>query len=91
MIWRVCFARQMFTVSIVFVVVDSPKGKLRVLYECMPMAYIMEQVSNHNLVLEPSVKICCHFLGRICFRDKNNFFSPETYKTSIYYQIVKKY
>ena len=27
-------------------VVDSPKGKLRVLYECMPMAYIIEQVST---------------------------------------------
>ena len=22
---------------------DAPKGKLRILYECMPMAYIMEQ------------------------------------------------
>ncbi|XP_023326302.1 fructose-1,6-bisphosphatase 1 [Eurytemora carolleeae] len=26
--------------------VDSPKGKLRVLYECMPMAYIMEQAGG---------------------------------------------
>ena len=25
---------------------DNPNGKLRVLYECMPMAYIMEQAGG---------------------------------------------
>ena len=34
---------------------DAPKGKLRILYECMPMAYIMEQECIKFLKFNKSV------------------------------------
>jgi fructose-1,6-bisphosphatase len=38
----------MFPCNSLFLVVaaDAPKGKLRVLYECFPMAFIMEQAGG---------------------------------------------
>ena len=33
-------------IFLLYVSADSPKGKLRVLYECFPMAFIMEQAGG---------------------------------------------